>query len=189
MSARIALAFALSVLVLWAQNAVTPPYPWFIFYDGLYRGATGKTFGKMLREQGAITESGEGFKVSMLNDLPEPCSPGWARYVPDAEFPRPGSSVTNGVGGTWGTGLLPLYVCDSSSHWGPWGFQGDGTGVFVTRCNQPGFCLIGPNTAIIDLVLIMGELQRFKEWVQDPNGTQFTAHTQWGDFTLTPQQE
>lgn len=103
-------------------------YPWFIYYDGAYKGTSKATFRKML------DLDSEGFKVVNLADLPASCAEGNARIVRDASTK---------------TGNLPLFVCDAANHWLQWGFQADGTGYLTITCEQPGVCLVGPNTAVL----------------------------------------
>lgn len=133
---RLSIASALASLLLGAFSLYAQlPYPWFIYYDGAYRGTSKATFRKMLD----IGEE-EGIRTSTLSTLPDTCGGKiLLRYVIDAST---------------GTGGLPLYLCGADGLWRQLGYQADGTGYFVVHCDEPGVCLIGPNTAIIKAIVV-----------------------------------
>lgn len=79
----------------------------------------------------------EGITTSTLQDLPATCGGRVLLYY-----------VTNA---STSTGGLPFYLCGPDDRWRQLGYQGDGTGVHVVFCDEPGVCLIGPNTSIISL--------------------------------------
>lgn len=76
----------------------------------------------------------EAIKPANLAELQEPCGFGWIRIVRDASF---------------ATGGLPFYLCDENSRWRQLSYQADGTGFLEVRCDSPGVCLVGPNTAVV----------------------------------------